>query len=215
MQRSIKPSFTEEIKLWHMGCRYVVGLDEVGVGAIAGPIVACAVSLNPRLLVRKLQSLTEVRDSKALSFRKREELYSVLSCDPAIRWAGGSVAPKVIDRINVVQANKYAMKKAIINLQKKLRRKADFLIIDGELTLNLGIPQKSIPKADATVISCAIASILAKVTRDRMMIRYHQKYPHYYFNQNMGYPTRWHRISIVQHGACPIHRRSFRVNRFA
>ena len=179
----------------------MVGLDEVGRGPLAGPVVAAAVLLihNSKFLIPKL------RDSKKLTPKKREEFYKLIIRNPQIKWGIGKVSEKVIDKINILEATKLAMIRAI----KKLERKPDFLIIDGNFKLNLLIPQKSIVKADEKVFSCASASIIAKVKRDRLMKKYHKKYPRYGFDKHKGYGTPYHCQMLKKHGVCEIHRQSF------
>jgi len=198
------PNFREEKKLWRRGYERVVGLDEVGRGALAGPVVAAAVIIIKNLKL-KIKNLP-IRDSKKLSPKKREEFYKILTKNPNIEWGIGRVSERVIDKINILEATKLAMGKAINNLKSKI----DFLILDGNFRIKTKIPQKSIVKADEKVFSCAAASIIAKVNRDKLMMRYHKKYPQYGFDKHKGYPTRLHRLMIKKHGFCKIHRKSFR-----
>ena len=202
----------EEKKLWRKGLRVVACLDEVGRGPLAGPVVACAVvSLKKKKMDSQFrQILKDIKDSKKLTFKKREELYKLLTNHPQIEWATSRASEKVIDRINILEATKRAMEKAVRNLARKLKRKkVKFLIIDGNFEINLNIPQKSIIKADEKVFSVMAASIIAKVSRDRMMFRYHKKYPCYKFASHKGYPTKLHRQLLEEHGFCKIHRRTF------
>jgi len=183
------------------GLKRVACLDEAGRGPLAGPVVAAAVSIiaNCKLKIAKL------RDSKKLSPKRREEIYKFIIKNPNVEWGIGKVSEKVIDKINILEATKLAMEKAI----KKLKRKPDFLILDGNFKIDVKIPQKSIIKADEKVFSCALASILAKVYRDRIMERYDKKYPRYGFSKHKGYPTRYHIKMLKKHGVCKIHRKSF------
>lgn len=199
-----RPGFQEEKALWKKGLKYVVCLDEVGRGALAGPVVACAVKLNAKLQF-KIQNL---RDSKKLTPKARKKLYKILTVHPGIEWSIGRVYPRVIDRINILQATKLAMKRAVKRLKS-----ADYLILDGKMELDLLIPQKSIVKADEKVVSCAIASIIAKVKRDQTMLRYHKKYPRYGFSKHKGYGTLLHRKALNKLGSCAIHRNSFKYGR--
>ena len=194
-------------------------LDEVGRGPLAGPVVAAAVVIQNTK--DKIQN-TKIRDSKKLSAKRREEIYKTLTKSPAIKWGIGKVSEKVIDKINILEATKLAMIRAI----KKLERKPDFLIIDGNFKLNLPesqrrvkkriyplrlpIPQKSIVKGDEKVFSVALASIIAKVTRDGLMKKYAKKYPHYGFDAHKGYPTKFHFKMLKKYGHCQIHRKSFK-----
>lgn len=219
------PNFNEENKLRRRGYKRVVGLDEAGRGPLAGPVLAAAVFIrrNPKSNIYNLAS--NIKDSKKLAPKKREEVYEMLKESPEIEWGIGRVSERVIDRINILEATKLAMKKAVKNLGKKLQMglvqkirergffaPVDFLILDGNFKINSTIPQKSIIKADEKVFSCASASIVAKVTRDRMMVRYHKKYPRYGFDRHKGYPTKLHRQIIREYGTCQIHRRSFRLS---
>ena len=197
------PNLTEEKKLWKKGYKRVACLDEAGRGPLSGPVVAAAVLI----LNTKYQILnTKIRDSKKLSWKKREKLYKLITKSPFIEWGIGRVSEKVIDKINILEATKLAMKRAI----KRFKRKPDFLILDGNFKINLPIPQKSIIKADEKVFSCAAASILAKVWRDRLMLRYHKKYPRYGFDKHKGYPTKYHFKMLKKYGPCVIHRKSFK-----
>jgi ribonuclease HII len=196
------PTLQEEKRLWKKGYKRVACLDESGRGPLAAPVVATAVMMNPK---SKIQNL-KIKDSKKLTAKKREEFYRVLTKNPDIKWRIARVSEKVIDKINILEATKLAMKRAI----EKLNKKPNFLILDGKMELNLNIPQKSIIKADEKVFSCAVASILAKVSRDRMMERYHQKYPQYGFDKHKGYPTKLHRKMLKKYGPSKIHRRTFK-----
>lgn len=195
-----KASLQEERKLWKKGYKRVACLDEAGRGPLAGPVVACVVISSSRL------NLKHVRDSKKLSAKKRDEFYKILTKHPAIEWRIGQVSEKMIDKINILEATKLAMKRAV----QKLNKKPDFLILDGKMALDLKIPQKSIIKADEKVFSCALASIIAKVSRDRLIKRYHKKYPRYGFDQHKGYPTKLHRKRLKKWGSCQIHRKTFK-----
>jgi ribonuclease HII len=198
------PSFREEKKLQRRGFKLVAGLDEAGRGPLAGPVVASAVVLERFRGVEK--DLAGVKDSKQLSAERREDLYKILTKHPNIKWGIGIVSEKVIDKVNIFEATKLAMQKAVANL----RTAPDFLILDGRMAIKTEIPQESIIKADAKVFSCAAASVLAKVTRDRIMLRYHKRYPKYGFDVHKGYPTKSHFKLLEEYGPCKIHRKSFR-----
>jgi ribonuclease HII len=210
------PNLYQEKRLWKKGYKIVVGLDEAGRGALTGPVVAGAVSiLDTRYKIPSFTKVSEgrqntkIRDSKQLTPRQRDKLYKAIVNDKNLEWGIGIVSEKVIDRINILEATKLAMKKAVRSLEKKLPRGKKFLILDGIMKLDLPIAQKSIIKGDEKVFSCAAASILAKVTRDRMMIKYHQKYPRYRFDLHKGYGTRKHFKLLKKYGPCPIHRKTF------
>ena len=195
---------SEEKKLWKKGYKRVVCLDEAGRGPLAGPVVASAVTV---LNAKYRMTHVGIKDSKKLSQKQRERFYKCLTKDSNIRWGIGSVSEKVIDKINILEATKLAMKKAL----KSLKTKPDFLILDGNFKIQTLVPQKPIVKADGKVFSCIAAGILAKVTRDRMMQRFHKKYPHYGFDRHKGYPTRLHCRMLKRYGRCAIHRNSFQL----
>jgi len=208
---------SEEKKLWKKGYKRVVCLDEAGRGPLAGPVVASAVTV---LNAKYRMTHVGIKDSKKLSQKQRERFYKCLTRDSNIKWGIGSVSEKVIDKINILEATKLAMGKAVKNLKNKLgmnsydrgfSSRKIFLILDGKMSLNLPIPQKSIVKADGKVFSCIAAGILAKVTRDRIMQRFHKKYPHYGFDRHKGYPTRLHCRMLKRYGRCAIHRNSFQL----
>ncbi len=184
--------------------------DEAGRGPLAGPVVAAAAMIkDPNCKIR----ISCVNDSKKLSAKKRQEFYRVLTVHPGISWGMGKVSERIIDKINILEATKLAMERALKSLNRKLKtanRKIDFLVLDGNFKIDLPIPQKSIVKADEKVFSCAVASIIAKVTRDRIMERCHKKYPQYGFDKHKGYFTKLHRLLLKRHGCCKIHRKTFR-----
>ncbi len=182
---------------------YICGIDEVGRGPLAGPVIAAAVILP------KDCNILYINDSKQLSEKKREELYDEI-IDKAIAFGLGSVPPDQIDEVNILQATYEAMRKAIGNLSVK----PDILLNDAVTIPGISIRQVPIIKGDAKSISIAAASIIAKVTRDRMMGAYHQVFPQYDFAGNKGYGSARHIEAIRQHGLTPIHRRSF-VKKFA
>jgi ribonuclease HII len=191
--------------------RIIVGIDEVGRGPLAGPVVACAFSfVAPQNLVSiETRFLSRIKDSKQLTAIQREKIYKDLNNNPNVFWGIGRVSEKVIDKINILQATKLAMVKAVEDLQNKLENKIDFLMIDGNFGIKIDIPQESIIKGDEKVSLIAAASIIAKVTRDRLMVNYGKKYPQYCFDKHKGYSTALHRQKIKEHGFCPIHRKSF------
>ncbi len=204
------PNFNEEKKLWKNGYKAVAGLDEAGRGPLAGPVVAAAVILklenleiNKFIKNLKLKIKNSVTDSKRLSEKQRENVYEELIACKEIVWGVGSVSEKIIDKINILEATKLAMQKAIKDLSP------DFLILDGNFAINSKIPQKSVIKGDSKVFSIAAASIIAKVKRDRIMHKYHKKYPKYNFAKHKGYPTKAHFASLKKFGPCKIHRKTF------
>jgi len=190
-----------EEELYAEGIRHIAGVDEVGRGPLAGPVVAAAVILP------KDFAIPGVDDSKKLSEKKREELYSVIT-ECALAYGVGIMDNDVIDKVNILEATKQAMRQAL----ERLPVKPDYILIDALTLKDLEVPQRGIIKGDSLSVSIAAASIVAKVTRDRMMDEYHRKYPYYAFDQNKGYGTRSHYEGIEEHGICGIHRRSFLKN---
>ena len=181
------------------GFARIAGVDEAGRGPLAGPVVAAAVVLPPSF------SVPGVNDSKKLSAPKRETLYEAIYTE-ADGVGVGIIDADEIDRINILRASLLAMAKAV----DKLPVAPDYLLIDGTFPIASSIPQKAIPKGDSRSISIAAASIIAKVTRDRLMAEYHILYPEYNFKKHKGYPTKAHRDAIKIHGCCPIHRKTFK-----
>lgn len=198
----------EEKRLWKKGHKYVVGLDEAGRGPLAGPVVSGAVLILEKDF-KEVKKIKSVKDSKKLNEKKREEVYSNLISNQKLKWGIGIVSEKVIDKINILQATKLSMIKAVEDLEKRNNIKVDFLILDGKMKINLKINQESIIKGDDKVFSISAASIIAKVTRDRLMIEYDKKYPQYNFKKHKGYGTREHLKNIKKNGICSIHRKSF------
>jgi len=198
----------EEKNLWKKGFKNVAGLDEAGRGPLAGPVTACAVFVYNKFKISP--ELKKIKDSKKLNPKKREEFYKILKAHSQVEWGIGQVSEKVIDKINIFEATKLAMEKAIKDLERKLnKRKINFLILDGNFKINSKISQKSIIKADSKVFSVMAASIVAKVTRDRIMMRLDRKYPRYKFFIHKGYPTKLHQKLLKKYGPCRIHRKSF------
>ncbi|MCQ2406871.1 MAG: ribonuclease HII [Oscillospiraceae bacterium] len=187
-----------ERELWAQGMDYIAGVDEVGRGPLAGPVVTAAVILP------KDFSLLGVDDSKKLSEKRRDELFDRIK-EAAICYAIGRREPDRIDEINILEATKEAMADAINSLSVK----PDFVLIDALTLKTVGIPQRGIIKGDATSVSIAAASILAKVTRDREMLEMAKLYPGYSFESNKGYGTAAHYEGLKKLGPCPIHRNSF------
>jgi len=181
------------------GYREIAGIDEAGRGPLAGPVVSAAIVLPPAL------ALSDVMDSKKLSAKKRARLYDKIYT-LASSIGIGIVDPVEIDRINILQASLLAMAMAVDNLNPQ----PDCLLIDGTFCISSQLPQKPITKGDSLSVSIAAASIIAKVTRDRLMESYDFYYPQYGFCQHKGYPTKAHKAAIRKFGCSPIHRRSFK-----
>jgi len=182
------------------GYKMIAGIDEAGRGPLAGPVVAAAVILTPDY------ENAEIKDSKQLSAKKRETLYEVIKRD-ALAIGVGVVEVPVIDAINILRASLLAMREAVSDLTIL----PDYLLIDGNKGIALNIPQEAIVKGDSRSISVASASIIAKVSRDKIMEMYHRQFPQYNFLKNKGYGTEEHLNAIRKHGSCKIHRRSFSV----
>ena len=195
------PNFDEEDKLRAQGYQIIAGIDEVGRGALAGPVVASAVIL-PRPAILPWFGL--VRDSKELDSRKRRSLFDLISKE-AIAVGIGIVPPQVIDSINILKATRLAMMQAV----EKLPRQPNFLLIDRVTLSQCPIPQRGITRGDKSCLSIACASIIAKVTRDRMMEKLDIMYPGYGFAQHKGYGTRKHISCLRKLGPSPIHRLYF------
>jgi ribonuclease HII len=188
-----------EKKAFQKGFSRIAGIDEAGRGPLAGPVVSAAVIFPISL------QISGVSDSKKLSPRQRDVLYEKIY-DLAVSVGIGIVDPLEIDRINILQAALLSMAMAAENLAPQ----PDCLLIDGTFLIPSVLPQEAIPKGDALSVSIAAASIIAKVTRDRLMERYHHDYPQFGFSKHKGYPTKAHKKAIQQFGCCPIHRRSFK-----
>lgn len=188
-----------ERQAYEEGFRLVAGVDEAGRGPLAGPVVAAAVVLPPDF------KNPEIQDSKKLTPRKREKLYDVITQE-AWMIGLGVIEPAVVDSINILQASLMAMEEAVYNLSPL----PDYLLIDGVHPLKMMIPQRTVIRGDALSLSMASASIIAKVSRDRIMEIYHKQFPQYNFIKNKGYGTKEHLQAIRKHGLCKIHRRSFR-----
>lgn len=186
-----------ESELHEQGFQMIAGIDEVGRGPLAGPVVAAAI------IMKKDSVIIGVNDSKQLSIAKRDELFEQI-CEDAIAVGIGIVDSETIDEINIYQATKVAMQQAI----DQLSIQPDYLLIDA-MTLNNGLPQEGLIKGDARSYSIACASIIAKVTRDRMMTEFAKTFPEYGFEKNAGYGTAEHLDGLKQYGVTPIHRRSF------
>ena len=187
-----------ERKYYDMGHKYICGIDEVGRGPFAGPVVACAVILP------KDEEILYLNDSKQVPKKKREELYEVIT-SKAVAYGIGIVSEEVIDEINILQATYEAMRRAISNLKQV----PDILLNDAVKIPNVNIPQVPITKGDTLSASIAAASIVAKVTRDRMMVEYDSIYPGYGFAENAGYGSAKHIEAIKELGPTPIHRKTF------
>src|SRR5258708_5413177 len=193
----------EELALFEQGYSFVAGLDEAGRGCLAGPVVAAAVILqldDADVLI----GLYGVRASKQITAQARERLYSVIM-HHALAVSVGFGSVELIDQRNILQATKCAMRSALTQLSLSPHA----LLLDALLLHDIPLPQRSLIKGDARCLSIAAASIIAKVTRDRLMLELHEQYPHYGFDQHKGYGTPAHLAALREHGVTPIHRQSF------
>lgn len=185
---------------WRRGIEHLAGVDEAGRGPLAGPVVAAAV-IFPKAVI-----IPGVNDSKKLTEKKREALYGLIR-EQALSIGIGIVQHDVIDRINIYKASILAMRKAIEDLAVP----PQFIAADGNSFVHDAIPYENVIDGDAKVFTIAAASIVAKVTRDRMMRAYHEQFPQYGFARHKGYGTKQHIEAIRQHGLCDIHRKTFHV----
>ena len=182
--------------------KYICGIDEAGRGPLAGPVVVASV------IMPKDSMIEGVNDSKKVSEKKREKLYEEIT-NTAIAWGVGIIDQREIDEINILNATK----KGLTNSLKELEIKPDLILVDALTNIDtLGIPYRSIIKGDAKSYSIAAASIIAKVTMDRIMRQWDELYPEYGFEKHKGYGTKMHIDAIKEYGPCPLHRKSFIKN---
>lgn len=202
MDRSRQPqdNFQFETLLYRQGRKAVGGCDEAGRGPLAGPVVAACIVL-PQTCDHSL-----FLDSKILSEKKRTELFRAI-CELTDEFGIGIVGPTEIDKVNILRASLLAMKIACENIPSN---RPDYLLVDGKFPVPLPLDQLPMIKGESKSASIAAASILAKVTRDRLMDSLHEQYPVYNFRKHKGYPTREHRAAIAAFGPCPIHRLTFK-----
>lgn len=190
---------TIESALQKTGFTKIAGIDEAGRGPLAGPVVAAAVRILPA------DFNVEIIDSKRLSPKKREQAYEEI-CETCLVGVG-IASVEEINELNILQATLVAMRRAV----EKLPERPDFCLVDGNQVIPQLVPaQKTIVNGDNLSLSIAAASIVAKVERDALMLKYHKIYPEYNFAQNKGYATKEHREALGVHGACPVHRQTFR-----
>jgi len=191
--------FRYEKKLRATGVARIAGIDEAGRGALAGPVVAAAVLLPEKFCHRRLN------DSKQLAPELREEIYCELTSNLEVRWTVGIIDSIEIDRINILRASHRAMRMAT----ESLLEPPDHVLIDGLPVIPFPLPQTAIIDGDCISLSIAAASVIAKVTRDRIMRDFCTQFPQYCFGQHKGYGTELHLLKLHEFGPCPIHRRSF------
>ena len=197
-------TFHFERQFYGQGFTRVAGVDEAGRGPLAGPVVAACVILPPD------DDHTPFQDSKQLTARQRERLFDHLHASNAVIGVGLS-GPREIEQINILQASLLAMKRAMeACVGSNVDALPDVLLVDGNFQVPVQVCQLTLVKGESKSASVAAASIIAKVTRDRLMAKAHHHFPQYGFDRHQGYPTRAHREAIRRHGPCPIHRRTFR-----
>lgn len=187
-----------EDALYEKGIRNICGVDEAGRGPLAGPVCAAAVILPDHL------ELPGLNDSKKLTDKRRRELFPIIK-EQAIAYGIGFASEQEIDELNILQATFLAMQRAIDQLEGK----AEFALIDGNREKDFGLPVMTVVKGDSRSANIAAASVLAKVTRDDLMLEMAEKYPEYAFEIHKGYGTRKHYEALTEHGMCPIHRKTF------
>jgi ribonuclease HII len=200
MELHLHPDLVIESSLWNRGIGPIAGVDEAGRGPLAGPVVAAAVIFPQGVFIEG------VDDSKKLTERRREDLFELIQ-SRALSTGVGIVSHGVIDRINILQATIAAMTKAV----ELLSVRPDYVLVDGNSFRHDSLSYQNIVDGDAKSFTIAAASIIAKVTRDRLMREYHRRFPLYGFASHKGYGTRQHLEAIRQYGLCEIHRRSFRI----
>lgn len=183
------------------GYELIAGIDEVGRGALAGPLVAGVVILPTQIRLPKLN------DSKLISKKVREELSAII-IEKCVSWAVGEISAKEIDKVGISKANFLAFERALENLQVK----PDFVLADYFNFKNLSYPNKGVLGGDRKVRTIAAASVVAKVYRDNLMQKFHEQFPEYGFDKHVGYGTLKHRQAIAKHGPCQLHRKSFKLS---
>lgn len=204
--KSINDRFEFERALWSDGIARVAGVDEAGRGPLAGPVVAAAVVLPPEWFHEGLpDELKGLNDSKQLTALQRERFFHVLTSGGKVAFGIARIDSEQVDDLNILQATHRAMNAALAQLQPA----PDHVLVDGLRVKTLRHPQTPLVKGDARSYSIAAASVLAKVTRDRLMLDYDRQWPAYGFAEHKGYGTARHMAAIIEHGPCPIHRRSF------
>ncbi len=198
----LKPSFKEEKLLWEQGYRIIAGVDEAGRGALMGPVVAAAVIL-PDII--KARWTSRVRDSKQLTPEERENLYEYIK-EVSVSMGTGSASNTIIDEVGIARATRIAMIQAIGELEPE----PEYILIDYFSLSETALPNRGIEDGDSLCFSIACASIIAKVTRDRLVTAMDNEYPGYGFAEHKGYGTSQHLECLRRKGPCPLHRRSFR-----
>jgi ribonuclease HII len=206
MSAKLSDRFEFERVIWRKNIARIAGVDEAGRGPLAGPVVAAAAILPSRWAETGLPAaLAGLNDSKQLTERQREKFFAFITGCGEIEFGIAEVDAAVIDEVNILQATHRAMNDALA----KLNPPPPHALVDGRPVKTLRVPQTAIVKGDARSYSIAAASVLAKITRDRLMLEFHTQFPEYGFHAHKGYGTAKHLAAIEKHGACPIHRKSF------
>ena len=200
--KSNRPTFLEEQKLWNSGYKFIAGLDEVGRGTIAGPVVTGIVVLPESL---SGEWVSHINDSKRMTPKRRQYVLCHLQ-DSAIALQTGISSVEEVDQLGIVEAVQLAMKRSVFSIPIT----PQFLLMDAFELNGIDIPQKAIVKGDSLSMSIAAASILAKETRDSLMVGLHEKFPQYGFDSHKGYGTKKHIEALKLYGPCPLHRKTFR-----
>ncbi len=200
------PTLDEEKLLWSQGIRPLAGVDEVGRGPLAGAVVAAAVILPEQMDDLLQASLAQLNDSKKISPSLRQKLYTFLTEHAEVIYALGEASVLEIDELNILEASALAMRRAVVALKKK----PAYVLVDGLPVKNFPFPQHALIGGDGCSLSIAAASVIAKVTRDRMMEELDLLFPHYGFARHRGYGTREHLENLRRYGPCQYHRRSFK-----
>lgn len=201
-----------EEELWSEGLLRIAGIDEAGRGPLAGPVVACAVVLDPDFAREGLKGeLNGLTDSKQLTEARREHFFDILTRSSGVEYSLGEASPEEIDKINILQATYLAMARAV----NGLKTLPQHVLVDGNPVQGLPCESTAIVKGDSRSLSIASASIIAKVTRDRVMLELHKRYPVYGFDAHKGYGSKRHIQALLEHGPSPVHRVSFRPVREA
>ena len=203
-----KDLLTIEKLLWSRGYKNVIGVDEAGRGPLAGPVVACALSFSHTIDFSNISFFDEINDSKQVDAKKRIAIFEKLSTFPEIQWASSIIDAATIDQINIRKASLLAMKRAIESLSLSI----DIVIVDGRDAPTVDLEVVPIIKGDTKSKTIALASIFAKVLRDRIMVDYDSEYPYYGMKSHKGYGTKMHIDALKEHGLSPIHRKSFCKN---
>lgn len=204
-RNATRPTLEHESLLFSKGIQFIAGVDEAGRGPLAGPVIAAAVILPQKISPKLLQQLERLNDSKKLSHVVREKLFEVITMEPEICWAIGEGDVQEIGDLNILKATHLAMRRALLALTPS----PEHVLVDGLPARDLPVPQTALVGGDGLSMSIAAASVVAKVTRDRIMEKLHEEFPLYGFLQHKGYATAGHLATLRKYGPCKHHRRGF------